>query len=238
MSKPALLLFPNLLGEHKHHQIFLPASVDKAVASIDGLIAESDKGGRRFLSRFEHEKNVRDIPIALLNEHHKDLDFLLEPIIDDGQRWGVVSDAGNPCMADPGAQLVFRAREKGVNIQGFVGPSAITLGLMLSGLPAQRFCFHGYLSRDQKERDRQVRALDKRSKADGGATQLCIEAPYRNKWLYQSMLENLSDNTLFAIAWDLTLPTQGIVVQKISAWKKFPMPNIEKKPAIFLLCNS
>src|SRR5436305_11060425 len=109
--KPALLLLPNLLGEMKHHEMFLPASVDKVMETIDGLISESEKGGRRFLGRFKTKKPAHDIPLALLNEHtpDSDLDFLLEPIL-KGERWGLVSDSGTPCIADPGSKLVARAR--------------------------------------------------------------------------------------------------------------------------------
>ena len=140
--KPALLLLPNVLADVKHHEPFLPSSVDKAVASIDGLIAESASAGRRFLARFETKKPTNEIPIALFNEHTKeeDIDFLLEPIR-KGERWGLISDGGLPCIADPGAKLVKRANISGIIVQAFVGPSSPMLALMLSGLPAQRFYF-------------------------------------------------------------------------------------------------
>jgi len=124
-----LLLLPNLLGDLPEHKAFLPISVDQAVATIDGLIAESEKGGRRFLSRFQHAKKPHEIPIALLNKHNQDYDFLLEPCV-TGEIWGLVSDAGLPCVADPGARLVARARQLGVQVEAFVGPSSILLALM------------------------------------------------------------------------------------------------------------
>src|ERR1700722_14586830 len=101
-KKAAFLLLPNLLGEQAHHEMFLPGSVDRAVATLDGLIAESPSAGRRFLSRFQTKKPSHDIPIALYNEHTRDdeLDFLLAPML-QGQRWGLISDAGMPCIADP-----------------------------------------------------------------------------------------------------------------------------------------
>src|SRR5258708_21049619 len=152
-EKSALLLLPNLLGEHRHHEMFLPSSVDKAVSSLDGLIAESDIEGRRFLKRFETKKPAMEIPIALFNEHTPDdhIDFLLEPIVKGG-RWGLVSDAGLPCIADPGAKLVQRARQLGILIQAFVGPSSILFALMLSGLPGQKFAFQGYLPKGPEDR--------------------------------------------------------------------------------------
>lgn len=232
--KPALLLLPNVLGEVKHHELFLPASVDKAVATIDGLIAESEMAGRRYLGRFATKKPAAEIPIALFNEHTPDgdIDFLLEPIR-KGERWGLVSDGGLPCIADPGAKLVSRARQSGIVVQTFVGPSSILLALMASGLPGQRFYFAGYIDKEPHSRDMQIRELEKRSRSDD-STQIFIETPYRNKHTLESLVGNLREGTQLCVAWDLTLPTQGIVSQKVSLWKKSPLPNLDKKNAIFL----
>jgi len=234
-KKGMLLLLPNLLGEHRYHEVFLPSSVDKAVATLDGLIAESDKGGRRFLSRFKTKKKVHEIPLALFNKNTPDdhLDFLLEPLV-NGQRWGLVSDAGLPCIADPGAKVVFRARQRGIAVQAFVGPSSIFLALMLSGLPGQQFAFHGYLDKDAKRRQKQLIDLEKRSRCDQ-AVQMFMEAPHRNSHILQALMEILQDDTLLCVCWDLTLPTQGVVSQEVRVWKKTPLPNIHKKPALFLL---
>lgn len=236
-TKPALLLLPNLLGDHRHAEIFLPSSVAKAVQTLDGLIAESETEGRRFLKRFETAKPAAEIPIALFNEHtpDSDIDFLLEPI-KQGQRWGLVSDAGLPCIADPGAKLVSRARQVGIPIQAFVGPSSILLALMQSGLPGQRFAFQGYLDREPQKRRGQIQRLAKKSKEEE-MTQIFIEAPYRNKHTLEALVAELPDSCWLCVAWDLTMPTQGLVSQPIQLWKKSPLPNIEKKPAIFLLYN-
>lgn len=237
MDKPkaALLLLPNLLGEHRHHEIFLPQSVDRAVATIDGLIAESQTDGRRFLSRFQTKKPVATIPIALFNDNTPDdhIDFLLEPM-KNGERWGLVSDAGLPCVADPGAKLVRRARSLGIPVQSYVGPSSIMMGLMLSGLPGQQFSFHGYLNADENGRAKNIAFLEQISKKDG-STQIFIEAPYRNMHMLETLMSVLSDDTWLCVAWDLTMPTQGVVSQPVSLWKKIPMPSLEKKPAIFFL---
>ncbi len=232
--KPMLLLFPNLLADVRFHQPFLPASVDKAVVSIDGLIAESVQSGRRYLSRFEIVKPVNTIPIALYNEHtaDKDIDFLLEPIR-QGQRWGVLSDAGLPCIADPGYKLVRRARLLGIVVQVFVGPSAILLALMLSGLPGQKFFFHGYLSKESAIRQKQVKALEKQSLAEE-TTQIFIETPYRNEQMLETLLEVLNPETWLCVAWELTTSEQGILSQPVRLWKKSPLPNLAKKNAIFL----
>lgn len=233
--KPALLLLPNVLGDVKHHSIFLPASVDKAVSTIDGLIAESATAGRRYLGRFETKKPPNETPIALFNEHtpDADIDFLLEPIR-KGERWGLISDGGLPCIADPGAKLVRRASQSGIVVQAFVGPSSVLLALMLSGLPGQRFYFAGYLDKEPRQREAEIKALQRRSRADD-ATQIFIETPYRNKHMLDALVDLLSDSDYLCVAWDLTLPTQGVISQKVEQWKKSPLPNLEKKSAVFLI---
>lgn len=237
-AKPALLLLPNLLGDSRHHELFLPVSVDRAVESIDGLIAESATAGRRYLGRFNTKRPAAEIPIAVFNEHtpDADIDFFLEPIR-KGERWGFVSDAGLPCVADPGAKLVSRARQSGIVVQAFVGPSAVMLALMLSGLSGQNFSFNGYLDKDMQKREVQLKALEKRARADE-ATQIFIETPYRNKHALETLLKVLHDDTKLCVAWDLTLPAQGVVSQKVSQWKKSPLPQLEKRNAIFLFSTS
>lgn len=233
MTKPALILLPNLLGDSKHHEPYLPSSVDKAVAGLDGLIAESEKGGRRFLSRFETKKPTRDIPIGLLHAKTEDeeLDFFLQPIR-EGQRWGLVSDAGLPCIADPGARLVARARQTGIAVQGFSGPCSFTHALMLSGLPAQQFCFHGYLPKDEAMRTKQLDGM-----VNNPITHIFMERPYRNQKMIEELVENLPDKTILCVAWELMMPDQGIVCQDVATWKKSPLPNLAKKEVVFLLLN-
>ncbi len=232
--KPALLLLPNLLAEHQHHEMFLPSSVDKAVESLDGLISESEKGGRRFLSRFNTEKPAHNIPLALFNKNtpDDDIDFLLEPIV-KGERWGYVSDAGLPCIADPGAKLVSRAQEIGLNVQAFTGPSSITLALMLSGLSGQNFTFHGYLPKDKEDA---IQALLKHQhqSQEQKATQIYIEVPHHNDDTLRNLIDTLSNNTQLCVAWDLTLSKQGVMCHPISAWKKLQVPNLHKRCAIYL----
>ncbi len=228
-----LLLLPNLIGNQREHSSFLPESVDNAVKNMDGLIAESFKGGRGYLRRFVDEPH--NVPLALLNEHTKDdeFDFLLEPMV-NGETWGLVSDAGLPCLADPGANLIYRARQRGIPIQAFVGPSSLMLGVMLSGLPSQRFSFHGYIPRDKQERVDAIRKMERRSKEED-ATQLFIEAPYRNDDVTKALLETLHPKTMLCAAVDLTLSSQMVVCFSVDVWKKRPLPNLNKKPTIFLI---
>jgi 16S rRNA (cytidine1402-2'-O)-methyltransferase len=233
-DKSALLLLPNLLGDHRHAEVFLPNSVAKAVRSLDGLIAESEAEGRRYLKRFETKKPPMEIPIALFNEHTPDdhIDFLLEPIL-AGERWGLVSDAGLPCIADPGSKIVLRARQRGLAIQAFVGPSSILLALMLSGLPGQKFYFHGYLEKEPDKRKTQLKQLVSRSSQEK-VTQIMMEAPYRNRHTLEALIQTLPDKAWLSVAWDLTMPTQGVMTQSVEQWKKCTLPNLEKKPAIFI----
>lgn len=234
-TKPALLLLPNLLSNELQAEMFLPSSVFKAVSSIDGLIAESEIGGRRYLSRFETKKAVRDMPIALFNEHTQvgDVDFFLQPIV-EGQRWGLISDAGLPCIADPGCVLVARAKQRGITVQAFVGPSALMMAIMLSGLPAQKFFFQGYLAKEKDKRRTQIKQLSIQSQKEK-ALQVFIEAPYRNMWLFEDLIAVLSDDCMVCVAWDLTLPSQGVMTQRVDQWKKVTPPNLEKKPTVFML---
>ncbi len=230
MKKKQLLLLPNLLGDYPNHEVFLPSSVDRAVKKIDGLIAESETGGRRYLGRFFTAEEARNIPIATMEEN---VDFLLEPIT-RGECWGLVSDAGLPCIADPGAKIVAKARSLGIQVQTFVGPSSIFLGLMLSGFSGQKFTFNGYLEKDPQGRQDNIQKLEKRAHVDQ-STQIFIETPFRNMHLLETLLDTLSDTTLLCVAWDLTLPTQGVLSQPVSVWKKSPLPNLKKRAAIFLI---
>ncbi len=229
-----LLLLPNLLGEFPHHEPFLPASVEKAVASLDGLIAESESAGRRYLARFKLNKPTHLVPMAVYNEQTSDddLNFLFEPMM-KGERWGFVSDAGLPCIADPGSKLVMHARKHGIPVQAFIGPSSIMMALMLSGLQGQRFAFLGYLDKDEQAKKKQIVDYEKMSK-NLKMTMIFMEAPYRNKAVLDMLLETLQPDTVLSVAWELTLPEQGVVTQPVSQWKKSPLPNIDKKNALFL----
>lgn len=227
-----LLLLPNLLDETTSVAEFLPASVGEAVRSIQGLIAESEKGGRAYLKLFGVAP--QNMPIRVLSEHTQkaEIDELIV-LLKKGERWGLVSDCGLPCLADPGSELVLRARQLNLPVKAFVGPSSITLALMLSGLSGQRFTFHGYLEREEEKLGKQIRALEKISSQEK-QTQACIEAPYRSPKLLGHLLAHLNDRTLLCVAWDLTLPTERVITQPVGAWKKQPLPDLTKKPAIFL----
>ena len=232
-----LFLLPNLLDESLDHKLFLPQSVDSAASKLDGLIAESDKAARRFLKRFQTKKILQEMPVKLLNEHTQDSELyeLLEPI-KKGECWGLISDAGLPCIADPGSKLVRLAHLQHIAVEAFVGPSSLILALMLSGFSGQRFSFHGYLPKEEKERNRQLKLLEEDAKRFG-RTHIFIEAPYRSHTLLAELVATLQDDTNLCVAWDLTLPTQGVISQSLREWKKGTLPELQKKPAIFLFAG-
>lgn len=154
-----LFLLPNLLDESLPIEPFFPLSVREAVCSIQGLIAESDKMARRYLRKFLSHDDMAKMPLAILNEHTKELHELLKPI-ERGEVWGLISDAGLPCIADPGADLVWLAHQKNLSVSTFVGPSSIVIALQLSGFGGQLFSFHGYLPRELPDLEAKVRELE------------------------------------------------------------------------------
>lgn len=227
-----LYLLPNLLDDAvDDHTKFLPANIGEIVASLDGCVCETEKLARRFLGRFKKAQ----LPLKVLNEHTKDEELadLLVPI-EQGGTWGLLSDAGLPCIADPGAKLVSLARKKNVAVEAIVGPSSFIMALMLSGFTGQRFSFHGYLPREKDVRKVRVRALEQKSKKEQ-SSEIFMETPYRNLELLQDLILELEPPTQLAVACDLTSPTQEVIVKTIKEWKKDPLPQINKRPCVFII---
>ncbi|MBI3211843.1 MAG: SAM-dependent methyltransferase, partial [Simkania negevensis] len=222
MKFPGLFLLPNLLYSELEHHDFLPPRTDKLVSHLDGLIAESPKGGRAFLKRFTFPegRSFREVPIAILNEHttKEEKKALVEPL-KRGESWGMISDCGLPSLADPGADLVFEVRKLGIPIEVILGPSSLILALLHSGLGGERFAFHGYLPREIEPLKEKLLALEKRSLKEG-ETELFIEAPYRTEKLFYILLETLSPETFLSLSLDLSLPTQMVSTKKIKEWRK------------------
>ena len=231
-----LYLLPNLLDPEASPQSAFPPEVFTLVPNLDGLIVENEKEGRKYLKHFTFPegKTFREIPLALLNEQTKAdiLPGLLQPLL-KGENWGLISDCGLPILADPGARLVHLAREHNIPVAAYPGPSSILLALMLTGLPAQQFAFHGYLPRKEAELIPLLKTLERRS-SNEGSTHLFIETPYRNTQLFRILLEALSSSTRLAVAANLTGKNQSVTTLPISQWKKQPHPDLHKQPAIFL----
>lgn len=221
-----LFLLPNMLDEGLPTD--LPPSVGFAVAEIQGLIAESEKSARRYLRRFLSHDQMAQMPLRLLNEHTQkgELEQLLEPL-KKGEKWGLISDAGLACIADPGSDLVFLAYQKNIHVETFVGPCSMIMALQLSGFSGQNFTFHGYLPREPQELDAKLKELEKQS-----STQIWIEAPYRSAKMIEHLQKVLQPTTFLCVASSLTFPDQRVVTKKISEWKNI---SIGKEPAIFLI---
>ena len=228
-----LYLVPTLLGPAKV-AASLPQDVLQIVHAVDGFIAENAKSARQFLKAVEYPGPLRDVAIVELNEHTpaSALPALLAPV-HAGKRIGLLSEAGCPAVADPGAGLVALAHRDGLRVVPLVGPSSLLMALMASGLNGQHFCFHGYLPTERGARAEVIRRVEAESLACG-ACQLFIEAPYRNNQLLAALLDTCSTATRLCLATELTLPGESIRTQRIDAWRRAP-PNIDRRPTVFLL---
>jgi len=237
--KPSLILLPNLLHPENDVKDYFFENIFKVVSSLDGLIAESEKEARRFLYRFFTREKAYSFPLMLLNEHSSDNDLKeIVSKIRKNERWGLISDCGLPCLADPGSNLVNLAHKNNINVEAYSGPSSIILALMLSGFSAQAFSFYGYLPRKSDELKRKLIELEKRAYKEK-MTQMWMEAPYRSKKMLEASVNSLKGSTKLCVAADLTSQSQIVVSRKICDWRKdFSGINLEKKPAIFLISIS
>ncbi|MBB3255668.1 16S rRNA (cytidine1402-2'-O)-methyltransferase [Paraburkholderia bannensis] len=237
MSTGTLYLIPNTLGDGDEAALayVLPAPVRERAGTLASYIGENAKTTRAFLKRVGTTRPIQEIEIHELNVNTPagEIDKLLKPLL-GGIDTGLVSEAGVPAVADPGALLVRRAHERGIKVVPLVGPSSILLALMASGLNGQSFAFHGYLPVDANERIKKLRELEQTSRK-AKQTQIFIETPYRNKSMLDTLLSTCAPSTLVCVAADLTLPTETILSRAVSDWKKKPTPDLHKRPAIFLL---
>ena len=237
LSKQGLFLLPNLLDKTSSSLELFPSLMLALVPGLDGLIAESEKEGRIFLRRFfiQKEGSCRDLPIAVLNEHSTASDLaLLVQRIKKGGKWGLISDAGLPVIADPGADLVFCCHREKVAVYPLPGPSALFYALMLSGFSAQNFTFSGYLPREESSLQRKIKALENQLRKEK-QTQVFIETPYRTLKLLRILLQQLSPATYLAVAWNVTWPNEGVRVRSVADWRRLPMEVPSKALAVFLL---
>ncbi|MCB0639549.1 MAG: SAM-dependent methyltransferase [Lewinella sp.] len=231
--KGKLYLIPSPLGEQT--LFTLPAYVIEIIHELDVFVVEKAKNARRYLKSVGFEKSFDDCLFFELNKHTQPqaIPAYLEPAL-AGRNIGLLSDAGVPGVADPGARLVRMAHRQNIEVDPLVGPSSILLALMASGLNGQGFAFHGYLSPKRPDLAKDLKRLENQS-ARTGETQLFIETPYRNTNVLETALQVLSPTTLFCMAVDLTLPTQLIRTHPIMEWKRIQKPQLHKRPAVFLL---
>jgi len=234
LSLGTLYLIPVTLGDDAIGKA-LPPDVVSIAQKLDTFIVENEKTARRFLGAIKTHKPVRELTMLTLNEHttDKELPVLLAPLL-EGRDVGLMSEAGCPGIADPGAQLAAQAHRKGIRVAPLVGPSSILLGLMASGLDGQRFTFLGYLPSEKAARVQALREIEQVSRKKR-ETQIFIETPYRNQHLLEDMLANCNGNTRLCVACNVSLESELIVTKRIADWKNAPLPNLHKKPTVFLL---
>jgi len=231
-----IYLLPNTLFEDQDKKQFLSQNIFDAVSQIDGLFAESERAGRRYLSHFKTKISFREMPIVLINEHTKPSDIagLLKPVKDKKEIWGFVSDCGLPCVADPGEELVQQAYKFGFHIESFSGPCSLLLALQLSGLNAERFSFRGYLPREQVDRRNEIKELESRINKHK-ETQIVMEAPYRNRELFMDLIEVLSPNVLLVVCGSVTYEGHTVLRKTVADWRKQATFPLEKMPVLFVI---
>ena len=237
-----LYLIPNSLGPGALDEV-LPAYVRQTTAQLDYFIAENAKTARAFLKLVSTThplgKPLQEIEIRELNINTaaSELPALLAPLL-AGRNAGLVSEAGVPAVADPGADLVRLAHQKNIPVKPLVGPSSILLALMASGLNGQSFAFQGYLPTDSGQRANRLRQLEQRSRQEK-QTQIFIETPYRNEAMLEAIANHCTSSTLLTVATDLTLETETVRTQSVQIWKNEitagRFPDFKKKPTVFLL---
>jgi len=228
-----LHLIPVGLGESPI-QLWLPALAQTQAAELKLYIAESAKAARAFLKLTPLSHPLQEVTIHELNARVDDetLENWLAPL-KTGADIGLVSDAGCPAIADPGARAVALAHRWGVAVKPWVGPSSILLGLMASGLDGQRFAFHGYAPVESAERVKQLKAWEQTS-ARQKQSQLFIETPYRNQAMFASLIEHLKGNTRLCIARSVTTADEWIRTLTVAQWKTQPAPVLDKYPTLFI----
>jgi 16S rRNA (cytidine1402-2'-O)-methyltransferase len=229
-----LYLIPVPLAEDAADSATQPPDVRALVQGLGAFVVENAKTARAFVKRFGHPRPMAELRWFELDKHGKtDLAAPLA-LLQAGEDVGLMSEAGCPGVADPGAAVVAAAHALGAPVRPLVGPSSLLLALMASGLSGQQFSFHGYLPVDAAQRQQKLRQLEQAARRDK-ATQLFIETPYRNAAMLDSLLATLNNSTRLAVACDLTAPGEWIRSASVEQWKRRPLPELNKRPAVFLI---
>ena len=228
-----LYLIPTTLGETEPLEV-MPLSVKKVIEQIDYFIVENEKSARRFIKKIAPKKQQPKLILKLLDKYaiETETQTYLD-VCKEGIHVGLLSEAGVPAIADPGANIVKLAHQKNIKVVPLVGPSSILMAMMSSGMNGQNFAFNGYLPIDKGERKKTLKNLEKLS-LDKNQSQIFIETPYRNEKMFLDLKSTLSSNTSLCIAADITLPTEYIKTYTIKDWKH-QKPDLHKKPAIFII---
>jgi 16S rRNA (cytidine1402-2'-O)-methyltransferase len=236
-KRGVLYLVPNLLDPSSSPEATLPAAAIARVRVLRRFVVEGEKAAWRLLARILEPAAAASVLMERLDEHTKaeELPALLSPL-EEGEDLGLISEAGMPCVADPGAALAALAHDRGFAVAPLVGPSSILLALAASGLDGQRFNFLGYLPPDQGGRISALASMDRAIRSDG-VTRIFIETPYRNAHLLENCLASLSPETRLCVAASLLSPEERIRSATVAAWKASPW-KLGKEPALFLVGRS
>jgi len=228
-----LYLIPNTISTNDINYV-IPNFIKEKILEIKFYIVENIREARRYLKKLNKEINIEDLTFYELNKHTKDEDisnFLSEA--ENGNNFGLISDAGLPCIADPGNVIVKIAHQKNIKVVPLSGPSSIFMALMASGLNGQNFAFNGYIPIVQNDKILKIKQLEQRSKKEN-QSQIFMDTPYRNNKLFSDLLTTLNSETNLCIAFDITGENEFITTKKISEWKKQKI-NLDKKPCIFII---
>jgi 16S rRNA (cytidine1402-2'-O)-methyltransferase len=232
--KATIYLIPTTLGDTGRLDKVFPAYNLEKIYQLTIFVVEKVRTARRFLKAVGHPVPIDEMQFFELNKHTKPGDIAQYlKAAEQGRSMGIISEAGAPAVADPGAAIVRMAHEKGLAVVPLVGPNSILLALMASGFNGQQFAFHGYLPVDNGERIKKIKQLEQEAYRRE-VTQIFMETPFRNNKMMESLLKVLQPNTLLCVAANLTLPDEYIATRKISQWKK-EKADFNKKPAIFLI---
>lgn len=231
MNQGRVFLIPCPLGEISP-MATLPLSVLKTIEQTDYYVVEHEKNARRFIKSICPQKKQAELKISTINKFTDPLEIpqLIKPCL-EGFDMGIISDAGCPGVADPGAEIVNWAHQHKIKVIPLVGPSSVLLALMASGLNGQKFAFHGYLPIDPIDRKKHLKRLEKQSQQEQ-QTQIFIETPYRNNQLLQALTKTLKSDTMLSVACHLTLEDEFVLTQEISDWQPAKY-DFHKKPCIF-----
>lgn len=232
-STPSLILCPVELGETPQQRV-LPEYNKSVIKGLRYFIVEEIRSARRFLKRVDKDIDIDALTFYPMGKHADAALFeqYLKPL-DEGESIGVISEAGCPAVADPGADVVAIAQRKGVRVVPLVGPSSMIMAVMASGLNGQSFAFNGYLPIEAADRAKRLKQLEERALHEQ-QTQLFIETPYRNAKLFSTLLQTLRPQTRLCIAAGITTDNEWIRTQTVAQWKHTTLPDLSKTPAIFL----
>ena len=226
-------LIPTTLGDNAPLEV-LPISVKGTIERIDHYIVENEKTARRFIKRVSPSKSQPDLQLYSLNKYTnpEEIPSFLDPCV-HGFDVGIISEAGCPGIADPGADVIRIAHERRIKVVPLVGPSSILMAMMSSGMNGQNFAFNGYLPIDNTERKKMVKNLERVSR-DLGQSQIFMETPYRNNKLLKELLRTLQKSTRLCIAADITLPTEFIATKSVHEWSEIEL-DLDKRPTIYII---